>query len=67
MTIPAKYAFDPELAAVTQFPALLAGGVPVELHLFPGTFHGSSVIGDAVVSQREAAERIAVLRKALGA
>jgi acetyl esterase len=55
---------DEDIAYAT---ALLAGGVPVELHLFPGTFHGSSVIGDAVVSQREAAERIAVLRKALGA
>jgi acetyl esterase/lipase len=55
---------DEDIAYAT---ALLAGGVPVELHLFPGTFHGSSVIGDAVVSQREAAERIVVLRKALGA
>lgn len=46
--------------------ALLSAGVPVELHVFPGTFHGSSVIDQARVSQREAAERIAVLRKALG-
>jgi hypothetical protein len=30
-------------------------------------FHGSSVIADAAVSTREAAERIALLRKALGA
>jgi hypothetical protein len=35
--------------------------------LFPGTFHGSSMIADAEVSKREAAERIAVLRKGLGA
>jgi acetyl esterase len=47
--------------------ALLAAGVPVELHLFPGTYHGSSVIANAEVSRRDAAERIAVLRKALGA
>jgi acetyl esterase len=47
--------------------ALLAAGVPVEFHLFPGAFHGSSMVAAAEVSQREAAERIAVLRKALGA
>jgi acetyl esterase len=47
--------------------ALLAAGVPVEFHLLPGTFHGSSMVAAAEVSQREAAERIAVLRKALGA
>lgn len=45
--------------------ALLSAGVPVELHVFPGTFHGSSVIA-ARVSRREQAERIAVLGKALG-
>jgi acetyl esterase len=45
--------------------ALLAAGVGVELHLFPGTFHGSALIPHAEVSQREAAEAVAVLRKAL--
>lgn len=45
--------------------ALLAAGVSTELHLFPGTFHGSSMIGYAEVSQREAAEAVAVLRRAL--
>jgi acetyl esterase len=45
--------------------ALLAAGVSVELHLFPGTFHGSGMIPHAEVSQREAAEAVAVLRKAL--
>ncbi|WP_312858002.1 alpha/beta hydrolase [Pseudonocardia pini] len=45
--------------------ALQAAGVPVELHLFPGTFHGSGLL-PAAISRREAAERVAVLGKALG-
>jgi len=45
--------------------ALQAAGVPVELHLFPGTFHGSSTVRDALVSRREIDEKVAVLRKAL--
>lgn len=44
---------------------LLAAGVSVELHLFPGTFHGSALIQHAAISQREQAETIAVLRQAL--
>ena len=44
---------------------LLKAGVNVELHLFPGTFHGSALIQHAVISQREQAEVIAVLRQAL--
>ncbi len=45
--------------------ALLAAGVTVELHLFPGTFHGSRLVPDAAITQREVAETIAVLREAL--
>lgn len=45
--------------------AMLDAGVTVELHLFPGTFHGSALIQHAAISQREAAESIAVLRRAL--
>lgn len=45
--------------------AFLASGVTVELHLFPGTFHGSAVIQHAVISQRERAEMFAVLRHGL--
>jgi len=45
--------------------AMLSAGVSVELHLFPGTFHGSMLIEHAAVSQREHAETIAVLRQAL--
>jgi acetyl esterase len=45
--------------------AMLAAGVSVELHLFPGTFHASMIIQYAVISQREQAEMVAVLRQAL--
>lgn len=44
---------------------LLAAGVTVELHVFPGTFHGSSFALHAAVTQREMAEATAVLRRAL--
>jgi len=45
--------------------AMLAAGVPVELHLFPGTFHGSSRFQNAAVSRRDRDEKTAVLRHAL--
>jgi acetyl esterase/lipase len=45
--------------------ALLTAGVRVELHVFPGTFHGSSAFS-APVSRREKSERLAILRDALG-
>ena len=43
--------------------ALLAAGVPVELHCYPGTFHGSTLAADAEVSRRQQQERIDVLRR----
>ncbi|NYD35098.1 alpha/beta hydrolase [Actinomycetospora corticicola] len=44
---------------------LLAAGVSVELHLFPGTFHRSVILAGAAVSQRQAAETVAALRGGL--
>ncbi|ROQ26735.1 acetyl esterase/lipase [Streptomyces sp. PanSC19] len=44
---------------------LLRAGVSVELHQWPGTFHGSQAILSADVSQRQNAELGAVLRRAL--
>ena len=45
---------------------LLEAGVPVELHTFPGTFHGSGAMVWAGVSRRGAEEQLGVLRRALG-
>ncbi|MES9542615.1 MULTISPECIES: alpha/beta hydrolase [unclassified Actinomadura] len=44
---------------------LLQAGVSVELHQWPGTFHGSQAILSADVSQRQIAALAAALRRAL--
>ncbi len=44
---------------------LLEAGVSVELHQWPGTFHGSTAALSADVSQRQLAELCAVARRAL--
>jgi acetyl esterase len=44
---------------------LLQAGVSVELHQYPGTFHGSAAIPTAAVSRRGAAEMVDVLRRGL--
>ncbi|MFI1968382.1 esterase [Streptomyces cinnamoneus] len=44
---------------------LLQAGVPVELHQWSGTFHGSQAILSAEVSQRQIAELSAALHRAL--
>jgi acetyl esterase/lipase len=44
---------------------LLQAGVQVELHQFPGTFHGSQVISATEVSQRQIAGLAAALRRAV--
>jgi acetyl esterase len=44
---------------------LLQAGVTVELHQYPGTFHGSALVFTAAVSKRQSAESMAVMRRAL--
>ena len=59
--------FDPlRDEAIHYALALLAAGVSVELHVYPGTFHGSAVVATAQVSQRMQREELTVLAKALG-
>ena len=58
--------FDPlRDAAIHYGLRLLEAGVSVEVHTFPGTFHGSFVVDSAAVSMREINEKVAVLRHAL--
>lgn len=45
---------------------MLQDGVQVELHNYPGTFHGSSLIMQAGVSQRAMQEMIVALKRGLG-
>jgi acetyl esterase len=45
---------------------LLQAGVSVELHQFPGTYHGSALVASAAVTQRAQRESAIVLRRALG-
>lgn len=44
---------------------LLAAGNSVELHAYPGTFHGSQLVTSAAVSQRASREQRDVLKRAL--
>lgn len=45
---------------------LLQAGVPVELHQFPGTFHGSALVVGAAVSKRSGEEMMSALCRGLG-
>jgi acetyl esterase len=51
---------------ITYAQRLLQAGVSVELHQFPGTFHGSALVSSAAVSKRAQRESALVLRQALG-
>jgi acetyl esterase/lipase len=44
---------------------MMQAGVPVELHSYPGTFHGSALVPTADVSRRGAAETMEALRRGL--
>jgi acetyl esterase/lipase len=58
--------FDPNRdEAVGYAQRLLQAGVSVELHQWPGTFHGSQAVLSAEVSKRQTAELGAALRRAL--
>jgi acetyl esterase/lipase len=51
---------------ITYAQRLLQAGVSVELHQFPGTFHGSALVTTAAISKRAQRESALVLRQALG-
>lgn len=42
---------------------LIQAGVPTELRHYPGTFHGSEMVGEAAVSRRMHAEMLDALRR----
>ncbi len=44
---------------------LMQAGVPVELHTYPGTFHGSSMLADAAVTRRQMNEMFEVIGRGL--
>ena len=58
--------FDPLRDEGIDYAArLLEAGVSTELHAYPGTFHGSSLVQEAAVSKQSARDAFAALGKAL--
>ncbi|MEV6903381.1 alpha/beta hydrolase [Amycolatopsis sp. NPDC051372] len=56
--------FDPLRDEALEYARRLAqAGVPAELHLYPGTFHGSTFVAEADVSQRMTADVIGAFRR----
>jgi acetyl esterase len=51
---------------ITYALRMLGAGVSVELHSFPGTFHGALLVQDAAVCKRIAAEQVIALCRGLG-
>ena len=70
--LPPAHVFTMELdplrdEGITYAQRLLQAGVSVELHSYPGTFHGSSLVQDAAVSKRMSEDILDALRRGLAA
>jgi acetyl esterase/lipase len=60
--------FDPlRDEGISYAQRLVQAGVPAELHLYPGTFHGSSLIAHAAVAQRMSRDASEAIRRLLRA
>jgi|TARA_R100000005_G_scaffold96344_1_gene82561 acetyl esterase/lipase len=58
--------FDPlRDEALVYAQRLLAAGVSTEIHCYPGTFHGSSMVVDAALSKRGVADMLTALARGL--
>jgi acetyl esterase len=58
--------FDPlRDEGITYAMRMMEAGVSVELHTFPGTFHGSAFVSSAAVSRRAHQELLTALRRGL--
>lgn len=58
--------FDPLRDEAIEYASrLFRAGVPTELHVFPGTFHGSAFITEAAVSRRGDEEALVALERGL--
>lgn len=44
---------------------LIRAGVPTELHVYPGAYHGFNMVADAQVTQTAARDQLTALKRAL--